>query len=453
MLWERDIDSLHYEKMADGSVKCIEDEIPFEIPDGWCFERLSNIASFSGGKTPSMACHEYWGNDVLWVTSKDMKSKYISSSVLKLSTIGAKQTQIYPAGTLLLVVRSGILRHTLPVSILLEDATINQDLKAILLYENQINEYIYICLKGLEPQIILKYTKAGATVENVTFDAFKNILIPIPPENMIDCIVSATKKAEEIVDQIKCGQDELASIINVTKSRILDLAIRGKLVPQDPTDEPASVLLEHIRAEKEELIKQGKIKRDKKESVIFRGEDNSYYDELPTGWSICSIIDIAEVELGKTLDKSKNTGSLYPYLRSVNIQWNSYDLSSLNEMRFEEDELDRYTIKEGDLVICEGGDVGRCCVWSDEDFLYQNALHRARFYGDCNPRYFMYHLMMLEGKGYLKRICNGVTIKHLTKNVLIGIPFFLPPLTEQSHIVNTIESAFAQLNKIAESLT
>ena len=126
--------NLHYEKFADGTVKCIEDEIPFDLPKGWEWERLSNIACFSGGKTPSTSDRACWGGNVLWVTSKDMKSKYIQSSMLKLSEKGLEQMQLYPANTLLLVTRSGILRHTLPVAILKKSATIKQDIKAILPY-------------------------------------------------------------------------------------------------------------------------------------------------------------------------------------------------------------------------------------------------------------------------------------------------------------------------------
>ena len=273
-------DNLHYEKFADDSVKCIEDEIPFELPDGWAWERLSNLASFSGGKTPSTSRSEYWDGDILWVTSKDMKSKYITSSQLRLSTLGAEQMQMYQPDTLLLVTRSGILRHTLPVAILKECATINQDLKAIILYMPQLAEYIYVCLKGMETQLLLKYTKSGTTVENVNFDEFQKVLLPIPPIQQIDRIMSSTGSAESVVSTIEDDKAALADYVIKAKSKILDLAIRGQLVPQDPDDEPASVLLERIRAEKEELIKQGKIKRDKKESVIFRGEDNSYYEKM-----------------------------------------------------------------------------------------------------------------------------------------------------------------------------
>ena len=313
-------DNLHYEKFADGSVKCIEDEIPFDLPEGWAWERLSNLASFSGGKTPSTSRSEYWDGDILWVTSKDMKSKYITSSQLRLSALGAEQMQMYQPDTLLLVTRSGILRHTLPVAILKECATINQDLKAIILYMPQLAEYIYVCLKGMETQLLLKYTKSGTTVENVNFDEFQKVLLPIPPIQQIDRIMSSTGSAESVVSTIEDDKAALADYVIKAKSKILNLAIRGQLVPQDPADEPASVLLERIRAEKEELIKQGKIKRDKKESVIFRGEDNSYYEkvgdkvenisdeipfELPDGWFFVRLKELWELISGRDLSPSE----------------------------------------------------------------------------------------------------------------------------------------------------
>ena len=289
--------------------------------------------------------------------------------------------------------------------------------------------------------------------QRVTKDYVANYLFTLPPLNEQQRILNAVHTATSLIESIEKANDNLIRDIDKTKSKILDLAIRGKLVPQDPNDEPASVLLERIRAEKEELIKQGKIKRDKKESVIFKGDDNSYYTDVPLGWEKCSILEIAEVDLGKTLDKGKNTGTLYPYLRSVNIQWNSADLTDLNTMRFEQDEIERYSVKRNDLLVCEGGDVGRCCVWNGNPFLYQNAIHRIRFYDECNPYFFMYFLMHLESIGYLKLISNGVTIKHLTKTVLSKIPFLLPPLAEQKRIVVAIETLFAQIDKIAEQIS
>ena len=304
--------------------------------------------------------------------------------------------------------------------------------------------------------------------QRVTKDYIANYLVSLPPLNEQKRIISAIKEAYYIIENIEKTKLSLIEDVKKAKSKILDLAIRGKLVPQDPNDEPASILLERIRAEKEELIKQGKIKRDKKESVIFKGDDNSYYRltsdnkrydvsapfDLPDCWEWTTFPTVAHVELGKTLDKVKNTGTYYPYLRSVNVQWGYVDLSDVKEMKFEPEEIERYTIKKNDLLICEGGDVGRCCVWNkNESILYQNAIHRVRFYKSINCNFYMYFMMYLEAKGTLKRISNGVTIKHLTNTVLSNIIIPLPPLAEQERIVNAVETLFTQIDKIAEQIS
>ena len=293
-------------------------------------------------------------------------------------------------------------------------------------------------------------------------------IISLPPLSEQIKIIETVENLFDLTQSVETNSQNLKNSIKTTKSKILDLAIRGKLVPQDPNDEPASVLLERIRAEKEELIKQGKIKRDKKESVIFKGDDNSYYRltsdnkrydvsapfDLPDCWEWTTFPTVAHVELGKTLDKVKNTGTYYPYLRSVNVQWGYMDLSDVKEMKFEPEEIERYTIKKNDLLICEGGDVGRCCVWNkNESILYQNAIHRVRFYNFINCNFYMYFMMYLEAKGTLKRISNGVTIKHLTNTVLTNITIPLPPLAEQERIVNAVETLFAQIDKIAEQIS
>ena len=241
------------------------------------------------------------------------------------------------------------------------------------------------------------------------------------------------------------------------RQKILDLAIRGKLVPQDPNDEPASVLLECIREQKKQMVKEGKLKAKdiKNDTIIFVGEDNLHYEkfqdgtvkciedeipfELPEGWEWCRLNSIATFELGKTLDTAKNTGTYKPYLRSVNVRWNSIDLNDINCMKFEHDELARYSIRKGDLLICEGGDVGRSCVWEkDEEMYYQNALHRVRFYMNINPYFYMYIMMYYANSGKLQEICKGVTIKHLTRTTLLTLLFPLPPQNESLIIINKI---------------
>ena len=442
-------------------MKCIEDEIPFELPDGWEWERLSNLASFSGGKTPSTSNREYWAGNMLWVTSKDMKCKYINSSLLMISEKGLEQMQLYPENTLLLVTRSGILRHTIPVAILKKPATINQDLKAIMPYIANLEEYIYICIKGMESRLILEYTKVGATVENINFDAFKKILLPIPPENQIQRIITASNEADVVIDKMKCDQEDLIDIIGKTKSKILDLAIRGKLVPQNPDDEPASVLLERIRTEKEELIKQGKIKRDKKESVIFKGEDNSYYDEVPENWAVSTLNQLTHPLLLNDgdwiLSENMNTQGEIKLIQLGSIGMMRYvgkGFKYLTESTFQE--LNCTQIYPGYMLINRivSDKMCSCILPTIEGKLITTVdtcwvAPKEEWY---NLKYLMCTLSSPSFQSLVMLNSAGTTRKRISKNNLINLPFAFPPLDEQHRIVEAIETVFAQLDAIAQSL-
>ena len=442
-------DNLHYEKFSDGTVKCIEDEIPFELPNGWIWNR--GHSCFKGMKSlkPQGKYFDYIDIDAI-----DNKLHKISAAKhLLVKEAPSRASRKLENGSVLF-------------------SFVRPYLENIAFVNEKFSHYIastgfYVCNSNgiLNPNFMFvlmtsKYVidglnsfMKGNNSPSIRKEEIENFLYPIPPIYEQKRIINKINAMFPIIENLAIQKNNLKKESISFKSKILDLAIRGKLVPQDPNDEPASVLLERIRVEKEELIKQGKIKRNKKESVIFKGSDNSYYQDLPKNWEICSIMAIAEVDLGKTLDKNKNTGKFYPYLRSVNIKWNEIDLSDIKEMQFEKNELQRYSIIKGDLLICEGGDVGRCCIWSsDETIYYQNALHRVRFHGGCEPKYFLYFMMYLEHTGYLKRISNGVTIKHLTKTVLTTIPFMLPPLAEQKRIVDEIEKIFAILDNIANQV-
>ena len=158
------------------------DEIPFEIPKSWKWVRLRDLGAFNGGKTPSMAVKEYWNNgSIPWVTSKDMKRKYVYSSEMMITELGAQEMAVFPENTVLFVVRSGILRRLLPVAILKTKGTINQDLKALSLFMPTMCEYAYYILKGFESKILFQYAKDGTTVNNIVFDALVEMPIPLPP--------------------------------------------------------------------------------------------------------------------------------------------------------------------------------------------------------------------------------------------------------------------------------
>ena len=201
---------------------------------------------------------------------------------------------------------------------------------------------------------------------------------------------------------------------------ILQEAIQGKLVPQIAEEGTAQELLDQIKAEKQKRVKDGKLKKSALNgSVIFRGDDNRYYEkvgkkcvditeeipfEIPASWAWCHLNDIAESDLGKTMNKGQKSGELVSYLCSINVYWNKIDLSKIKQAQFTEIELAKYLLQKNDLLICEGGDIGRAAIWDiNETMYYQNALHRVRFYGKIFPKFFLYILSLYKALGLLDK--------------------------------------------------
>ena len=172
------------------------------------------------------------------------------------------------------------------------------------------------------------------------------------------------------------------------------------------------------------------------------------------GWEVKKLGEVATSDLGKTLNSSKDKGTLYPYLCAINVLWDKIDTSTLKETRFEESELERYSVKKGDLLICEGGDIGRAAIWNKEESIqYQNALHRVRFNGEVIPRFCLTYLKNLKEEGILDtRYGKGVTIKHLVKSSLLSIPICIPPLPLQQEFASKIEAIERQKSLIQQSI-
>ena len=296
------------------------------------------------------------------------------------------------------------------------------------------SEWITVVLQSV---YVLKYcdkVATGTAQKTVSLGHLRDLVIPIPPLSEQKRIVNEVDRWFAVIDALESNEGDLLKAIDQVKSKILDLAIHGKLVPQDPNDEPAIELLKRINPK-------------------FEPCDDALYESVPCGWEVCTINDIASSELGKTLDKEKNKGDYKPYLCSINVFWNQFNLTEMKQMRFEDSELDHYSIHQGDLVICEGGDAGRCAVWPySYPVLFQNAIHRVRFKKDIVPYFFMYVIMYLKNKHILENYCKGVTIKHFTKTALLSLPVPLPPINEQLRIVEKIEELFGVLDEIKESL-
>ena len=251
------------------------------------------------------------------------------------------------------------------------------------------------------------------------------------------------------------------------KNSILQWAIQGRLVPQDPNDEPASVLLERIRTEKARLVKEGKIKKDKNESIIFRGDDNSHYEkflatgevkciddeipfEIPQGWEWCRLGNIFSHCTGKALNGTNRKGKLYSYITTSNLYWDRFELSSLKEMYFTEDELEKCTATKGDLLVCEGGDIGRSAIWNYEyDIRIQNHIHKLRAYLPVCTRFFYYIMYLYKGIGYIGG--KGIGIQGLSSGALHNILIPTPPINEQERIVSKIEAIMPIATKYEKS--
>ena len=233
------------------------------------------------------------------------------------------------------------------------------------------------------------------------------------------------------------------------RQKILDLAIRGKLVPQDPNDEPASVLLERIKAEKEQLIKDGKIKRSKKSA----SSDTSPYEnvpfEIPEGWVWTTIGDIFIHNTGKALNAANNDGVLMDYITTSNLYWDKFDLTVVKQMLFTDTEIEKCTVKYGDLLVCEGGDIGRAAIWTyDYDVRIQNHIHRLR--GFCNISHRFYYYIFLLYKMLNLIGGKGVAIQGLSSNDLHKLVIPLPPIKEQCRIVSIIESWFSVIDRVEQ---
>ena len=221
------------------------------------------------------------------------------------------------------------------------------------------------------------------------------------------------------------------------KKSILKYAIQGKLVEQRPEEGTGEELYQQIQAEKQRLIAEKKIKKEKPLAEI--SEDEIPFD-IPESWKWVRIPEIGTSSLGKTLNKSIDAGKEVNYLCSINVYWEGINLDQVKTAKFSTVDMEKYLLQRGDLLVCEGGDVGRSAVWdSDTEMYYQNALHCVRFFGGINPYFFRYCFELYKWNKILENASKGMTIKHLVQGSLHSILFPFPPLVEQKRIVAKIE--------------
>ena len=228
------------------------------------------------------------------------------------------------------------------------------------------------------------------------------------------------------------------------KNSILQLAIQGKLVPQDANDEPAELLYAKIQTEKQKLIKEGKIKKDKPLPPLT---DDEIPFAIPSTWKWVRLGDIFAHNTGKALNSSKQEGKLKKYITTSNVYWNYFQLNEVREMRFNDDEIQKCTVTKGDLLVCEGGDIGRAAIWNyDYDICIQNHIHRLRAYSEVCTMFFYYIFFLYKMAGYIGG--KGIGIQGLSSGALhnIWVPF--PPLAEQHRIVAKVTELMQYCEKL-----
>jgi len=450
-------DNLHYEKFPDGTLKCIEDEIPFDLPNGWVWCRLSQTIMLYSGQDLIPSRYNDEGKGIPYITgASNLENKrVIINRWTETPTTHASK------GDLLLTCKGSGVGKMAWCDI--DDAHIARQIMALRCVKGLHPEYLELLMSAMITSI---KEKANGLIPGLSRDMILDILSPIPPASEQERIVQGVTSIVLLIDQMDHSKAEFLDAIRCTKSRILDLAIRGRLVPQDPEDEPASVLLERIRAEKEELIKQGKIKRDKKESVIFRGEDNSYYlrtgeqiedispwelFDLPTTWSVCALGEVCDY--GKCINVETD--------QICDDEW-ILDLEDIEKdsgivlCKIRKSERSAVSTKhrftKGQVLYSKLRPYLNKVVLADEDGYCTSEILPLDFASIIVPAYARYYLMSPTFLKYADRCSFGVKMPRLSTSDGKKAVLPIPPIKEQVRIVEAIECAFAQLDSIAESL-
>lgn len=457
-------------------MKCIEDEIPFELPEGWEWCRLNKLFHVCSAKR---------------VRQSDWREEgvpfYRAREIVKLSDNGFVENELFiseehyirvkeecgvPQSGDLMVSGVGTIGK---IYIVNETDCFYYKDASVLCFENRTgivnSDFARILLESSFLQAQMKDNSKGTTVDTITISAAMNYLCLLPPLKEQENIVQAVKNACIYTEEIQNNQDNLQILISKTKSKILDLAIRGQLVPQSPDDEPASVLLERIRAEKEKLIKAGKIKRDKKESTIFKGEDNSYYEtigkntvcideeipfDIPDRWTWCRLQSISSILTDGTHKAPEYSDSGYMFLSSKNVTSGKIDWENVMYIPeyLHEELYGRLAPAKDDILLAKNGTTGVAAVVDHEevfDIYVSLALIRI-----INNMIFPEYILHTIGSSYIQNYFNsslkgiGVPNLHLEhiRKTLIPIPTY----TEQKLIAEKIKHILFKIDDISNAL-
>ena len=450
-------DNLHYEQFQDGTVKCIEDEIPFELPDGWAWARLGVICPYGENKAVSA---DLIDETALILDLEDIEKE---TGVIKKYTTKSERNSVsnkysFCKGQLLY---SKLRPYLNKVVIATKDGYCTTEILPLTFYGNIYSPYMQLFIMSPTFLTYVNMISYGVKMPRLGTNDGKNAIIAIPPINEQKRIRDKFDIVAPLFDKIQNNLNNLNNEVTAIKSKILDLAIRGKLVPQDPNDEPASVLLERIREEKEELIKQGKIKRDKMESVIFKGDDNSYYEKI--GDSVACI----DAELPFEIPDNW----CWARLNCISINYDSYrkPINSYDRknrvLGKSKDELYPYYGATGQIGFIDDFLFNGEYILLGEDaapFLDKKAQKAYMIKGKSWVNNHAHILQSLVFPEYLTNCLNsidyfdyvyGTTRLKLTQENMNRILVPVPSIEEQCKIAQAINNLFVLIESIKASLS
>ena len=296
------------------------------------------------------------------------------------------------------------------------------------------HEWLVFVLQSRYVQAYCDKVATGTAQKTVSLGALRDLPIPIPPRKEQERIGERLQEWLKISNHLGVAGAELNRNIVLAKTKILDFAIHGKLVPQDPSEEPAIEFLKRI-------------------NPAFQPSHNLHYEgELPNGWCFSTIGDLFRHNTGKALNGKDQVGEELRYITTSNLYWDRFDLNEVRTMPFTEAEKEKCRATKGDLLVCEGGDVGRAAIWPhDFDVMIQNHIHRLRPREDISVRFYYYIFLLYKQMGLIGG--KGIAILGLSSRELDKMVVPVPPVPEQHRIVTVIENLFAQMDALISNLS
>ena len=464
-------DNSYYENiLATGEVKCIDDEIPFEIPQGWEWERIGNILETTSGSTPLSKNPDYYKDgSINWVRTTDLNNGILDKAEIQITERAYSDYNLVllPQNSVCIAMYGGsgtIGKH----SILHFDTTINQSVCAIKPNGFCDMDYVHIFIEYQRPYW-MDFASGSRKDPNINQLIIKHCLLPIPPQKEQARIVEKLSLLYPYINRYRECQIMLENINreiwNTLKKSVLQEAIQGKLVPQIAEEGTAQELLEQIKAEKQKLVKEGKLKKSAlNDSVIFRGDDNKYYEqigqsikciddeipfEIPNNWLWTRLSYVSSIYTGNSISEAEKRANFTEvkgryYIGTKDVGFDNkivYNNGISIPLQYEQDF--RIAPANSILMCIEGGSAGKKIAVLNQDVCFGNKLCCFSPFVEIGK--FMYYY--LQSPSFIELfnlnktgIIGGVSIAKVKE---IVIP--LPPLVEQQRIVAQIEKLFEQL--------